>query len=111
MASWSVPAVVLRVVDGDTFLLQLDLGWHIGLQARCRIAGINAPELKTPAGDAALAWAQTVAPAGTAVTFRSHSLDKYGRPLGSMWVLDGHGAGRDYGTACLDAGHGVVMAG
>lgn len=81
---WTVPATVRRVVDGDTVELELDLGWHITYIARCRVAGINAPELNTPEGQRSKAYADTLMPVGTAVTFISHSLDKYGRPLGEI---------------------------
>ena len=46
-------ATVLRVVDGDTIDLDVDLGFHIHVQQRVRLAGINAPEHGTKAGDAA----------------------------------------------------------
>lgn len=81
---WSVPATVLEVVDGDTVRLDLDLGWHIRLTARCRIAGINAPEMNVPEGKAAKAYAQTLLKPGDEVGFLSTSLDKYGRPLGEI---------------------------
>jgi len=47
-------ATVLRVVDGDTLDLDVDLGFHIHVQQRVRLAGINAPEHTTDAGRAAL---------------------------------------------------------
>lgn len=81
---WTVPATVLRVVDGDTVHMELDLGWHVTYTANCRIAGINAPELSTPQGQRAKAFAQGALPEGERVTFHSKALDKYGRPLGEI---------------------------
>jgi micrococcal nuclease len=84
-----VPAHVIRVVDGDTVYLLLDLGWRITYEARCRIAGINAPELNTPEGLDARGYAEMLLPPGSLVKFVSHSLDKYGRPLGDIFDADG----------------------
>ena len=37
-------ATVLRVVDGDTIDVMLDLGFSVSLKERIRFYGINAPE-------------------------------------------------------------------
>jgi micrococcal nuclease len=102
--SWTVPATVLRVVDGDTVELLLDLGWHIGYTARCRVIGINAPEMNTAEGVAAKAFAVDRLPVGAEVTFISRSLDKYGRPLGHIYI-----GADDFGYLMLTAGHAVPM--
>ena len=101
---WTVPATVLSVYDGDTVHLLLDLGWHITLTARCRIAEINAPEMNTPDGVEAKAYAQSLLPVGATVTFTSHCLDKYGRPLGSITYN-----GADFASKMLEAGHAQPM--
>ncbi|MBT8200507.1 MAG: thermonuclease family protein [Acidimicrobiia bacterium] len=36
----------IRVVDGDTVDLEIDLGFHIYHHIRVRLAGINAPEVR-----------------------------------------------------------------
>lgn len=46
-------ATVLRVMDGDTVDLEVDLGLETLRRIRCRLAGIDAPELKTAEGQAA----------------------------------------------------------
>lgn len=102
MTTWTVPATVLRCVDGDTIRLELDLGWHIYRVENCRIAEINAPELSTDEGKAAKAYAQQLLPVDTEVTFVSRRLDNYGRPLGHI-LFDG----RDFGQAMVAAGHAV----
>lgn len=90
-------------------MLTLQLGWHITLTTRCRVAGINAPELSTDEGIAARAWAVGALPLGIEVTFVSHSLDKYGRPLGSISMTSEQGQVYDYASEILDAGHAVPM--
>jgi endonuclease YncB( thermonuclease family) len=108
VAIWTVPATVLRLVDADTPILLLDLGWYVSYgPARVRVAHINAPELPTPEGIAARSFAAAMLPVGLKVTFASHSLDKYGRPLGAITLPDG----QDFGQAMLDSGHAVPMKG
>ena len=106
--TWTVPARVVAVVDGDTLKLDLDLGWHIRLTGvNARIYGIDAPEIATPEGKAAKAYAIALLGVFESVVFVSHSLDKYGRPLGTVTMTDG----RDFGLAMLEAGHAVPYFG
>ncbi len=100
---YRVPATVVRVIDGDTIVLDLDLGWHITRRESCRIRGVNAPERGTPEGRVATAWAQRELPAGLPVLFTSQELDKYGRPLGDI----DYGDRKTYGVELLAAGLAV----
>jgi endonuclease YncB( thermonuclease family) len=113
------PGVVRDWHDGlgDTCHVDLDLGFFESLRAydiagkprvSCRIFGINAPELSTAAGKAALAYAETLCPAGTSVTVVSHGLDKYGGRFDGSITLP---SGADFAQAMLAAGQAVVMAG
>jgi endonuclease YncB( thermonuclease family) len=112
MTTWTVPARVTRVVDGDTLVADLDLGWgiwHIG--AKVRLAGINCPEMGTPEGHAAREFALDLlpvvlgAPGGwVPVTITSKALDKYGRTLAEVTLPDG----RSLRVALLAAGHAEV---
>jgi endonuclease YncB( thermonuclease family) len=102
---WTVPATVLSVYDGDTVHLDMDLGFHIGYRMRVRVVGIDAPELATAAGVAAKAYAGTLLKPGDEVTFVSHSLDKWGRPLGAIKLADLS----DFGQAMIDNGHAKVL--
>lgn len=92
---WTVPAVVERVIDGDTAMLMLDLGWHVYRRERCRLADIDAPELPTDAGVLARNAAESLMPAGTKVTFESKALDNYGRPLGRILLTGGVDVGAE----------------
>lgn len=105
MTTWTVPATVLRIVDGDTISLRLDLGWRITFEANARLLGINAPELSTPEGQAAKRFAAELLPVDTEVVFVSKQLDKYGRPLGSIT----HN-GVDFTALMLKAGHAVPLS-
>ena len=45
-------ATCLRVVDGDTLVIRVDLGFNCKIDVHARLAGVNAPELH---GDTSLA--------------------------------------------------------
>lgn len=100
------PGVVSRVIDGDTIVIALDLGFGIhqtGLS--CRVYQINAPEMSTPEGKAARDYAVTLLPVGASVTVLSHGYDKYGgRYDGEIVMPDG----RDFATLMIAAGHAVA---
>jgi endonuclease YncB( thermonuclease family) len=88
--------VVERVIDGDTVIARIDLGFRCWVQVRVRLAGVFAPELKKrksePDGQGELAaWKlEDELPVGTAVRIVSLSLDKYGRSVAQIWrVADG----------------------
>lgn len=100
MTIWTVPAVVNRVVDGDTVNLTLDLGWHITLVSNVRLTHINSPELGEPGGAEAKAFLRDMLLPGSGVMFQSHSLDKYGRPLGAITFKE-----QDVATLMVTAGH------
>ena len=48
MDSYLRRAKVLRVVDGDTVDLEVDLGYHVSLTIRGRLLGSNTPERGQP---------------------------------------------------------------
>jgi endonuclease YncB( thermonuclease family) len=109
------PAIVRDWHDGDTCGLDIDLGFDHTIVTKsfddsrrlaCRIYGINAPELATAAGKAALAYAQTLCPPGTLVTVTSHGWDKYGGRFDGEITLPDK---RSYGQAMIDAGMAVKM--
>jgi endonuclease YncB( thermonuclease family) len=71
-------AVVVRVIDGDTLELNVDLGfktWRIG---SFRLAGINAREKSQPGGAEAKAHLVQLLPAGKKLLISSIKVDKYG---------------------------------
>lgn len=81
-------ATVVRVVDGDTLALRVDLGFHVTTEISVRVLGINAPELKTAEGRAVRDYVKGMLSPGSAVTiqtFRDPG-DKYGRWLAHVDV-------------------------
>jgi endonuclease YncB( thermonuclease family) len=79
---FTVPATLERVIDGDTFIASLQLFHDEYRHARVRLPAINAPELPTPEGLAAKAFATTWLQAAP-FQVRTCGYDKYGRVLGN----------------------------
>ena len=89
--------MILRVIDGDTADVDIDLGFGVWLRKqRIRFAGIDTPESRTrdlvekKYGIAAKAYVQSYLPDGsdqTLVTVKD-AKGKYGRILGKFWVFD-----------------------
>lgn len=84
---------VLKVVDGDTIDVDLDLGFNISYTQRVRLAGIDTPESRTRDPyekelglEAKKKLAALLASAGEIVirTEKPDSSEKYGRILG--WI-------------------------
>lgn len=79
-------ARVVRVIDGDTVILDIDLGFHVTIRMSCRLAGINARELHAPGGPEAGAHLASLLPQNGLVTVESVRADKYaGRFDGIIW--------------------------
>jgi len=49
-------ASLMSIHDGDTVWMHVDLGCRITLDMELRLDGVDAPELRTNAGDLALSW-------------------------------------------------------
>ena len=82
---------VLRIVDGDTVDVRIDLGFNVWHKCRVRLMGINAPESRTrdleekARGLAAKQWLIDRLEF-KAVEMKSHGSGKYGRILGELFV-------------------------
>lgn len=80
----------MRVTDGDTVVLDVDLGFRLRATMPFRLLGINTPEMSTPEGHAARQW--TVDWFAKNSTFRVDTAkdpEKYGRWLAVIRPLSG----------------------
>jgi len=110
---YTVPIVeVVKIIDGDSLRVVVDLGWHISKQVDVRLSGINTPEVRgreAAAGKLVKGYVeQWIAEAGP-IELISLGLDKYGRSLGLVdkrgpkdnWslnvILSLNGYAKDYG--------------
>ena len=102
-------ATILKIVDADTVDLEIDLGFTVSTKQRVRLLGLNAPERFTLEGKAAVAWLNTVIPAGTEVIVKSEKPgggDKYGRYLATIYNALG-----SVNDALIASGHAVAWDG
>jgi micrococcal nuclease len=92
MDLWWRNVKLVRVVDGDTVDLEVDLGFRIKITERFRLANINAPEMKTPEGPKAKEALTTILTApGTSLVIRSMKpigTDLYGRWLAEIYATN-----------------------
>ena len=107
------PARVAGVHDGDTIMLDIDLGfdhlisafdWNGSTRISCRVFGINAPELSTAAGKTARTFAQTLLPVGSNCMVSSHGWDKYGGRFDGTITLSN---GQDFAALMVASGNAV----
>lgn len=84
-------AVVLRVVDADTFDCRVELPFHVDRRERFRLMDYSAPEKRTPEGKAAIVWINAVMPVGSQVKIKTRWLPSgeditLGRYVGAFYV-------------------------
>jgi len=93
-------ATVVRVIDGDTLVLDVDLGFYVTVRLSCRLLGLNAAEL-ADGGGPARDYMAGLCPPGTRVGVRSVKPDKYaGRFDGLVFTPNGV----DVGAALIRLG-------
>lgn len=93
---------VIKVIDGDTVDVRLDLGFRIYHEIRLRLYGINTPEMGTVEGRAARNYLIGLINAEPVLTLRTFKdkTDKYGR-----YVADVRGAHGSLNRLMIDGGH------
>lgn len=93
---------ILRVVDGDTLDLEIDLGFNVRIRERVRLIGVDTPEVfgknaspeGTVASDFTKAWVEKYTSQDGVFRYNSlkyDSKDKYGRALGTISFIDNTG--------------------
>ena len=92
-------ATVLRIRDGDTIEVDIDLGLYAHLRAALRLRALDTPELvgaERARGLAAREYLATLIPVGTVVrieTFRRSGAERYiqtfDRFVAEVWTVDG----------------------
>lgn len=106
MDAYVYPAKLIRCIDGDTVVLNLDMGfyqWRINRSYR--LLRINAPELNTPEGKTAKAALEGFLN-GKVLVARTHKADDFGRFLVELYADDA-----SVSDWMLASGNAVPMAG
>ena len=96
MSLYTYKVKVMRVIDGDTVDVMIDLGFNVWVKNRIRLFSINAPEIRTKdleeknKGTASKVRLEELlsgeSGSDRVLTLRSHGLDKYGRCLGTFYA-------------------------
>ena len=86
-------ARIIRVVDGDTVDVDIDLGFDLTMRQRLRLYGINTPETrsrdlveKANGLKAKKYLIEELRKAGNIVDIKVHGSGKYGRPLVEIYI-------------------------
>ncbi len=104
---------VIRVIDGDSVWLEVDVGFHMSYKYNFRLGGINTPELRSsdPVEKAkaydAKARLQELLPVGQHVTVATGKPGKYGRWIADLFLDFGPNQ-QHINQMLVDEGHAVV---
>ena len=89
---YTYKAKCIRVIDGDTIVAEVDLGFNTFKKVNVRLMGIDAPETRTrdleekKRGFASKEYLKDVFATSKEFTLVSNKIDKYGRCLGTIFV-------------------------
>ncbi len=88
--SYTYAATLERVIDGDTLLVLIDIGFEPFVRDRLRLRGVNCPELGMPEGEKAKKFVEKLLPAGSLIVLKSHKChtDDYGRFVADVFCKD-----------------------
>jgi endonuclease YncB( thermonuclease family) len=107
------PAIVERVVDGDTIILQAELGFGIRARERFRLRGINLPEKSSATGRKLAALVKRKLRQSPRVVIRTYGTGVHGRYVADVLFSPGVSntdqiieKGRFLNQELLDAGYG-----
>lgn len=92
-AEYKYNAEVVRVVDGDTVIANVDVGFNMFKKCNIRLHGINTPETRTrdlnekaKGLEAKDRLIELLLEYDNKFVLESKGLDKYGRSLGILWT-------------------------
>ena len=74
------------VIDGDTVVLYVDLGFSTYSRQKLRLRGIDCPETETPEGKKAGAFVEEQLKRSRIITIRTYRKDKYDRYLADVFL-------------------------
>jgi micrococcal nuclease len=104
-------ARLVRVVDGDTVDLEVDLGFHCSIRERFRLEGIDTPERGQEGFKEATAHLEYLLDDGD-IYITSTKQGSFRRWLGKIWIDDGgdHGdaIGLDVNQQMIKDGHAEI---
>jgi endonuclease YncB( thermonuclease family) len=84
-ANYLYKAKILKVVDGDTLILNVDLGFGVNKEQRIRLAQIDTAEIKTQDGQKSAKYLRDLALELEFVVIRTNKVDIFGRFIGDVF--------------------------
>jgi micrococcal nuclease len=83
---YTYTAFVKRVIDADTLIVRVDLGFRTHVTYRVRLRGIDAPEVNSVLGRKAKLFVQSLVDRNPWIVIKTYQLEKYGRCLVDVFV-------------------------
>lgn len=98
-------AICKRVVDGDTYHLSVDMGFHCFIDVPVRLYGVDTPEMNTEAGKIARMFAIDHLSHVPLIIKSYKDKQTFGRWVCEVWLPDG----TDFSNLLIENGHAVPM--
>ncbi len=89
---YTYKATVVRIVDGDTIYVDVDLGFYLRQTMKVRLKGLNTPEIRGPERPEGLKskhFVEEKLADCPAVVIKTNKIGKYGRYIADVWFLAG----------------------
>lgn len=86
---YTYQAKVIRVVDGDTLVVRVDLGFESWYTTKLRLRGIDAPEMSSALGQKTKQFVESELGKASTVVVKTYTEDKYGRYLADIFYAVG----------------------
>ena len=103
MTFYTYRGKIVKIIDGDTIDVIIDLGFEVQKRVRCRLDSVDAPAITTPEGKKAKEFLVEKLPINETVTVVSNKYDKYGRSVAMVYYND-----VNINQLLLDNNHAVV---
>lgn len=102
-------ATVLKIIDGDTIKLNVDLGFSVSTNVSIRIKGMNAPEINraesAEAGKASRDYLALIIPVGSQIVIHTEKYrQSFTRFIGDVYTEDG----RSVAELMVNAGFATI---
>jgi len=84
-ATYVYKATIERVIDGDTLLVNIDLGFQVFKQQRIRLAEIDTPPIDEDLGQKAFKFVRDQLAKAPFIIIKTNKIDIYGRYVGHVF--------------------------
>lgn len=97
-------ATIVKIIDGDTIKLDVDVGFKMTFRDNFRLLRIDAPEVRRKE---CCEWLKKEVPIGSTVSIATHKPGKYGRWLCEIFYVDSDGDSRNLNDMLVKHGFAV----